>query len=154
MTVIKASKISLWSLKQKTTQTMEVHPTFSFSYKCPGHSRGVAPAPSLLSNYDLPRDNTPRIQIRNGESGRRPRWSIAGPRPNASISRAIVARESRGRRERYEFGFGTWWRLNFECDWPAVREENFFFLMASTRQNRYQRIYTYFSKWYSIIVLI
>lgn len=29
-----------------------------------------APAPSLLSNYVLPRDNTLRIQIRNGESGR------------------------------------------------------------------------------------
>lgn len=47
---------------------------------CPNHQWGRL-APSLLSNYGLPPDNTPRIQIRIGESGRRPRadQSVTAP---------------------------------------------------------------------------
>lgn len=46
----------------------------------PNHQWGRL-APSLLSNYGLPPDNTPRIQIRIGESGRRPRadQSVTAP---------------------------------------------------------------------------
>lgn len=48
---------------------------------------GEALAPSLLSNYGLPRDNTRRIQIRNGERAVADPadQSLAGPR---SLERA------------------------------------------------------------------
>lgn len=95
------------SSKQKTPNPKRQgwHTTF-FSSKRPKQWRGEAPEPSLLSNYDLPRDNTPRIQIRNGESGRRPRWSIAGPRPATHRYRDRGARETRWG-ERYNF-----WKSN------------------------------------------
>jgi hypothetical protein len=55
---------------------------------------GRGGAPSLLSNYELPRDNTPRIQIRRGERSPTPlinRWTAPDTHRLADrVARAVL----------------------------------------------------------------